>query len=157
MNFPRGLQLLVIVGLLVNAAAGGAVAQSDSGDADLYESLEDMVPLYNENADSVNLGPVSIAGTNNIYIDDGDSVVTYSLVINDQNRITALNDSPSEDAKRKITTDRATIEELTTASNPALAFRDAVANDDIVITGEDGQVIERVKWTVINAFKGFFI
>ena len=157
MNFPRGLQLLVIVGLLVSAAAGGAVAQSDSGDADLYESLEDMVPLYNENADSVNLGPVSIAGTNNIYIDDGDSVVTYSLVINDQNRITALNDSPSEDAKRKITTDRATIEELTTASNPALAFRDAVANDDIVITGEDGQVIERVKWTVINAFKGFFI
>ena len=157
MNFPRGLQLLVIVGLLVSAATGGTVAQSDSGDADLYESLEDMVPLYNENADSVNLGPVSISGTNNIYIDDGDSVVTYSLVINDQNRITALNDSPSEDAKRKITTDRATIEELTTASNPALAFRDAVANDDIVITGEDGQVIERVKWTVINAFKGFFI
>jgi len=157
MNFAQGLQLLVVVGLLVSAAAGGAVAQSDSSDADLYESLEDMVPLYNENADNVNLGPVSIAGTNNIYIDDGNSVVTYSLVINDQNRITALNDSPSEDAKRKITTDRATIEELTTASNPALAFRDAVANDDIVITGEDGQIVERVKWAVINAFKGFFI
>jgi len=157
MKFAQGLQLLVVVGLLVSAAAGGAVAQSDSSDADLYESLEDMVPLYNENADNVNLGPVSIAGTNNIYIDDGNSVVTYSLVINDQNRITALNDSPSEDAKRKITTDRATIEELTTASNPALAFRDAVANDDIVITGEDGQIVERVKWAVINAFKGFFI
>jgi len=157
MNFPRGLQLLVIVGLLVSAATGGTVAQSDGGDADLYESLEDMVPLYNENADSVNLGPVSIAGTNNIYIDDGDSVVTYSLVINDQNRITALNDSPSEDAKRKITTDRATIEDLATASNPAAAFRTAVANDDIVITGEDGQTVERVKWAVINAFKGFFI
>ena len=157
MKFAQGLQLLVVVGLLVSAAAGGAVAQSDSSDADLYESLEDMVPLYNENADNVNLGPVSIAGTNNIYIDDGNSVVTYSLVINDQNRITALNDSPSEDAKRKITTDRATIEELTTASNPALAFRDAVANDDIVITGEDGQIVERVKWAFINAFKGFFI
>ena len=157
MKFARSLQVLIVVGLLVSAVTGSAVAQSASGDAGLYESLEDMVPLYNENADSVNLGPVSIAGTNNIYIEDGDSVVTYSMVINDQNRITALNDSPSEDAKRKITTDRAMIEELTTASNPALAFRDGVANDDIVITGEDGQVVERVKWAVINAFKGFFI
>jgi len=157
MNATRIIQVLVVVGLLVGAATGGAVAQSASGDADLYESLEEMVPVYNENADSVDLGPVSIAGTNNIYIDDGDSVVTYSLVIDGQNRITALNDSPSEDAKRKITTDRATVEELTTASNPALAFRDAVANDDIVITGEDGQTVEKVKWAVINAFKGFFI
>ena len=157
MNATRIIQVLVVVGMLVGAATGGAVAQSASGDADLYESLEEMVPVYNENADSVDLGPVSIAGTNNIYIDDGDSVVTYSLVIDGQNRITALNDSPSEDAKRKITTDRATVEELTTASNPALAFRDAVANDDIVITGEDGQTVEKVKWAVINAFKGFFI
>jgi hypothetical protein len=157
MNATRIIQVLVVVGLLVGAATGGAVAQSASGDADLYESLEEMVPVYNENADGVDLGPVSIAGTNNIYIDDGDSVVTYSLVIDGQNRITALNDSPSEDAKRKITTDRATVEELTTASNPALAFRDAVANDDIVITGEDGQTVEKVKWAVINAFKGFFI
>ena len=157
MNATRIIQVLVVVGMLVGAATGGAVAQSASGDADLYESLEEMVPVYNENADSVDLGPVSIAGTNNIYIDDGDSVVTYSLVIDGQNRITALNDSPSEDAKRKITTDRATVEELTTASNPALAFRDAVANDDIVITGEDGQTVEKVKWAGINAFKGFFI
>ena len=157
MKFAQRLQVLVIVGLLVSAATGGVVAQSGSGDAELYESLEEMVPVYNENADSVNLGPVSVAGTSNIYIEDGDSVVTYSMVINDQNRITALNDSASEDAKRKITTDRATIEELTTASNPALTFRDAVANDDIVITGEDVQVVERVKWAVINAFKGFFI
>ncbi|TQQ81747.1 hypothetical protein [Halonotius roseus] len=157
MNLARSLQVLVVVGVLVSAATGGVVAQSDSGDADLYKSLENMVPIYNENADSVDLGPVSIAGTNNIYIEDGESVVTYSMVINDQNRITALNDSPSEAAKRKITTDRATIEELTSASNPALTFRNGVANDDIVITGEDGQILEGVKWAVLNALKGFFI
>ena len=149
--------VLVVVMLAIGAVTGGAVAQSSGEDADLYESLEEMVPTYNENADSVDLGPVSIAGTSNIYIEDGDSVVTYSLTMDGNNRITDLSDALSEDAKRKITTDRATIEDLATANNPAAAFRDAVANDDIVITGEDGQTVERIKWAVINAFKGFFI
>lgn len=150
------ISLVLIVVLLVSAAAGTAVAQSGD-DGALYESLEEMVPVYNENADSVDLGPVNLEGSSNIYIEDGESVVTYSLTMDDQNRITELTDSSSEDAKRKITTDRATIEALTAASNPATAFRDAVANDDIVITGEDGQTVERIKWAVINAFKGFFI
>ena len=149
--------VLVVVVLAIGAVTGGAVAQSSGDDADLYESLEEMVPAYNENADSVNLGPVSIAGTSNIYIEDGDSVVTYSMTIDDRNRITDLSESADDDAVRKITTDRETIERLTAADNPARAFRDAVANDDIVITGEDGQTVERIKWAVINAFKGFFL
>jgi len=149
--------VLVVVVLAIGAVTGGAVAQSSGDDADLYESLEEMVPAYNENADSVNLGPVSIAGTSNIYIEDGDSVVTYSMTIDDRNRITDLSESADDDAVRKITTDRETIERLTASDNPARAFRDAVANDDIVITGEDGQTVERIKWAVINAFKGFFL
>jgi len=157
MNYSRIPLIIAVAVLLVTAATGSAVAQSSGDDAGLYESLEDMVPVYNENADSVNLGPVSLAGTSNIYIQDGDSTITYSLTMDDQNRITDLSDSVDDDAKRKITTDRATIEELTTANNPAVAFRNAVANDDIVITGESGQTVERVKWAVINAFKGFFI
>ena len=157
MNYSRIPLVIAVAVLLVTAATGSAVAQSSGDDAGLYESLEDMVPVYNENADSVDLGPVSLAGTSNIYIEDGDSTITYSLTMDDQNRITDLSDSVDDDAKRKITTDRATIEELTTANNPAVAFRNAVANDDIVITGESGQTVERVKWAVINAFKGFFI
>lgn len=156
MKFTHISLVMAVLILLVSAAAGSAVAQSDD-DAGLYESLEEMVPVYNENADSVDLGPVSLAGTSNIYIEDGASVVTYSMTMDEDNEITALDASPNGDAKRKITTDRATIEELTAATNPAAAFRDAVANDDIVITGEDGQTIERAKWAVINVFKGFFI
>lgn len=148
--------ILTVAVLLVSALAGGAVAQSDDGD-DLYESLEEMVPAYNANADAVDLGPVNLAGTTNIYIEDGGSEVTYSVTMDDRNRITDLDDSRSEDAVRKITTDRATIEEIAAADNPAAAFRNAVANDDIVISGEDGQILEGVKWAVINVFKGFFI
>jgi len=157
MGHTRILVVLVVAAVAIGAVTGGAVAQSSGDDADLYESLEEMVPAYNENADSVNLGPVSIAGTSNIYIEDGDSVVTYSMTIDDRNRITDLSESADDDAVRKITTDRETIERLTASDNPARAFRDAVANDDIVITGEDGQTVERIKWAVINAFKGFFL
>lgn len=143
--------------LLVTASTGGAIAQSDSGDADLYQSLEEMVPVYNENAESVDLGPVNLAGTSNIYIQDGDSTTTYSVTMDRQNRITELQNSSSPDAKRKITTDRETLEEITSADNPAAAFRTAVANDEIVIAGEDGRTIEQIKWRAINIFKGFFL
>ena len=148
--------VLVVAVLLASALAGGAVAQSDDGD-DLYESLEQMVPAYNANAESVDLGPINLAGTTNIYIDDGGDDVTYSITMDDENRITALHDARSDDAVRKITTDRETLETIAAADNPAAAFRDAVANDDIVISGENGRIVEGIKWTVINLFKGFFL
>lgn len=153
----RVILVVMAAVLLVTASTGGAIAQSDSGDADLYQSLEEMVPVYNENAESVDLGPVNLAGTSNIYIQDGDSTTTYSVTMDRQNRITELQNSSSPDAKRKITTDRETLEEITSADNPAAAFRTAVANDEIVIAGEDGRTIEQIKWRAINIFKGFFL
>ena len=148
--------VLAVAVLLASALAGGAVAQSDDGD-DLYESLEEMVPAYNANAEAVDLGPINLAGTTNVYIDDGGADVTYSITMDDENRITALDDARSDDAVRKITTDRETLESIAAADNPAAAFRDAVANDDIVISGENGQIVEGIKWAVINLFKGFFL
>jgi hypothetical protein len=155
MKFTRVPFVLAVALLILVAATGGAVAQS-SGD-DLYESVEEMVPAYNDNADSINLGPINLAGTSNIYIADGDSTVTYAVTMDDRNRITGLSESRNDDAVRKITTDRETIQGIVGADNPARAFRDAVANDDIVISGENGQPIEQIKWAVINAFKGFFL
>ena len=141
--------------LLVSAATGGAVAQSD-GD-DLFGSLEEMVPTYNDNVENVDLGPVNLAGASNVSIQDGDSEIVYSLTMDEQNRITALDDAPNEDAVRRITTDRATLTGIVESDNPAAAFRDAVANDDIVITGESGHVLEQVKWAVVNALKGLLL
>ncbi|MFC5278336.1 hypothetical protein ACFPM1_06120 [Halorubrum rubrum] len=156
MRSIRVFLTVVAAVLLVSAATGGAVAQSD-GDEDLFESLEEMVPVYNENAENVDLGPVNLAGTSNVYIEDGDSETVYSITMDERNRITALDDEPDEDAVRRITADRATLVGITEADNPAAAFRDAVANDDIVITGESGHVIEQVKWAVVNALKGLLL
>ncbi|TKX86984.1 hypothetical protein EXE43_05430 [Halorubrum sp. SS5] len=155
MKLTRGPFVLAVALLALVAATGGAVAQS-SGD-DLYESLEEMVPTYNDNVDGINLGPINLAGTSNIYVEDGDSTVTYAVTMDDRNRITGLSESPSDDAVRKITTDRETIRGIVDADDPATAFRDAVANDDIAISGESGQPIEQLKWAVINAFKGSFL
>ncbi|ELZ48470.1 hypothetical protein C464_07215 [Halorubrum coriense DSM 10284] len=152
----RSFSVVFVAVLLVSALAGGAVAQSDGGD-DLFRSLEEMVPAYNENADAVDLGPINLAGTTNVYVRDGDAERAYSITMDEQNRITALDDGRSDDAVRKITTDRSTLDGIAAAENPAAAFRTAVANDDIAISGEGGRLLEGVKWAIINRLKGFFL
>ncbi|WP_435075543.1 hypothetical protein [Halorubrum sp. HHNYT27] len=153
----RQLSVLLIVSILLTSALSGGVAADTHDDEDLFESLEEMVPAYNENAENVDLGPINLAGTTNIYIEDGDSELTYAVTMDDRNRITSLDDSSSDDAVRKITTDRQTLEDIAASENPAAAFKDAVRDNDIVITGEDGEFVENLKWAVINAVKGFFL
>lgn len=162
MTLTRVSALFVACLLLVSPLAGGALAQSqedsaDDEEDDLFTSLESMVPVYNENADSVDLGPVNLAGTSNVYIEDNGSVRAYAVTMNADNEITNLSRGHSDDAVRKITTDRDTIERIASADDPAAAFRDAVAEDDIVIAGERGHPVESVKWAVVNVLKGLFL
>lgn len=157
MKVTRMIFTVTVALLLTTALTGTAVAQTETSSDSLYQDLENMVPTYNENIDDVDLGPVNLAGASNIYIQDGDSVVTYSVTMDSQNHITDLSDSPDENAVRKITTDRATLERIVAADNPAAAFRDALVDDDIVITGENGQILEGLKWMVINALKPYLL
>lgn len=150
------LSAILSLFLVTSVVAGGAVAQAESDD-EPFASLEEMVPTYNANIGNVSLGPVSLGGTSNIYIEDGATTHTYSVTMDKQNRITNLADTPDEDAVRRITTDAATLDTITSATNPAAAFRTAVTNDDIVITGEKGKPLEQLKWGVVNALKGFLL
>ena len=157
--------------MLVVSSSVGAVAAQETGDPDWADDLEttvnEMLPAYNERAGDINLGPISLAGTTNVYvhdadsdgdgIDDGGDTATFRITMDSQNRITAFERGTSDDAARKLTTDRATLERIATADNPAAAFRTAVANDDIVISGESGHFVESLKWTILNAFKGLFL
>lgn len=145
--------------LLVFSSVGGVAAQSDNPEwgQELFEEVEGMVGTYNDNIDSVDLGPVSLAGTTNIYVNDGSEQATYAVTMDADNHIENLQQGTDDAAKRKITTDRATLQNIANSPTPAAAFRNAVANDDIVITGENGQIIEQVKWTVLNVLKGFLL
>ena len=146
----------VVAALLASAPAGGAAAQTDDGD-DPYGPFEEAVPACNANADAVDPGPINPAGTTTASVQDGDAEAVYSLTVDGQNRIIALEDGRSGDAVRQRTTDRATPVGIAAADNPAAAFRDAAANGDIVVGGEDGRVIEGVNWGAINRFKQRFV
>lgn len=162
--------LAVVVTLLVSSV-GSVAAQSANPDwaAELETTVDEMIPAYNERAGDVNLGPFSLSGTTNVYVYDDDSdgdgvddgtedrTATFHITMDGDNRITAFETGTSDDAARKLTTDRATLERIANADNPAAAFRSAVANDDIVISGESGHFVEGLKWTVVNLFKGLLL
>lgn len=142
--------------LLVFSSVGGVAAQSDNPEwgQELFEEVEGMQDKYNANADEVNL-PVSIAGTMNVYVNDGDEQATYSFTMNADNEITSMQQGLDSDAPRKITTDRAVLQRIADSDNPAAAFRNAVMNDEIVISGEEGQTLEQIKWAVVNFLKDY--
>ena len=150
---------VAVVAMLLLSSVGSVAAQSSQPDwaGDLETAVDEMIPAYNERAGDVDLGPFSLAGTTNVYVHDGNVTATYHITMDGDNRITAFEAGTSDDAARKLTTDRATLERIANASNPAGAFRTAIAEDDIVITGESGHVVEGLKWTVVNALKGLFL
>jgi hypothetical protein len=151
------LVLLVLVGGVGSVTAQNGSQTNPEWGVDLFESMESMVDDYNAHADSVDLGPVSLAGATNVYVTDGDEQATYTIYMDSDHRITDLQQGTDPDAARKMTTSRATIDRIASADNPAAAFRSAVESDDIVINGESGEVVEQIKWTVINVLKGFFL
>lgn len=171
LSVVRFATLAVVCTLLVSSV-GSVAAQSDDPDwaAELETTVDEMIPAYNERAGDVDLGPFSLAGTTNVYVYDDDSdgdgvpdgteddgLATFHITMDGDNKITAFERGTSDDAARKLTTDRATLERIAAADNPAAAFRSAVGNDDIVISGESGHFVEGLKWTVVNLFKGLFL
>ena len=157
----RILAVLVAASLLLATSAPVAVAQSDDQwQTDLYSELSASVDVFNANVDNISLG---FAGDQladkrvNLYVNDGDDRMVASFYMDGDNHITDLREEAHPDAQLKMTTDRATVETIVNSNTPAADFRSAVADDRIVISGEDDQFVERVKWGVINLLKGFLL
>ena len=153
------LAALAVAFVVLVGATGGVAAQNENpawGD-ELFEKVESMVDAYNQNADGVDLGPVSLEGATNVYVHHGDETATYTIYMDGDNRITDVKQGTDADAKRKMTMSKATLDAVATADDPAGAFVTAVETDAIVIEGESGEVVEQIKWTVINFAKGFLL
>ncbi|SEO27689.1 hypothetical protein SAMN04487948_101479 [Halogranum amylolyticum] len=138
------LAALVLSALLLVGSIGGVAAQDASADDSdpewedtLFTELSSMVDDYNAHAGDVDLGPISLGGATNVYVIDGDERASYTLTMDRNHRITDVQQG--------------------TDSDPAAAFRSAVANGDVVVAGESGQFVEQVKWTVVNVLKGFLL
>lgn len=153
------LAVLSLAFVVLFGSVGGVAAQSENPEwgQELFTQVESMVDDYNANVDSIDLGPINLAGATNIYVNDGSEQATYTVYMDSDNRIVDVKQGTDEDAKRKITTDRATLQRIASADDPAAEFRTAVENDDIVISGEDDEFVEQLKWAVINFLKGFLL
>jgi hypothetical protein len=156
----RTLTVLVAV-LLVVSVASPVVAQSDDQwKSDLFAQFESHADLFNDNIDNVSLG---VAGDQladhrvNLYVADGDDELVMSFYMDSNNHITDLRMEAHPDASLKMETDRGTVESILASQTPASDFRDAVADDRIVISGERGHLVEQVKWIVVNLVKSFLL
>jgi hypothetical protein len=147
----------VLLAFLV-VTSGVVVAQSDTASdqpawADAaFAEYEGMVAVYNESITAVDLGVAGeqLSGERvNFVVTDGDGeTATFSFRMDDQLRMTELQQGARSDATLKMSTDRTTLNEVVTADNPAVAFRNAVAGGDITFDGLG--TTNAVKWVVIN-------
>ncbi|KAB1198567.1 MULTISPECIES: hypothetical protein [Haloferax] len=152
----RFISLFFVVALVV-ASAGPALAQSDPSSEEMKALLEEGLALYNENADQfdVSFAEDLLAGkTVNVYIEDGDQTHVYSAVIEDDMQISNVATGPNSEASTRITTDRETLETIASSSDPLGEVEQAVRDDRIRVSGEEGNLIEQAIWTVANLFKG---
>lgn len=156
---------LVAASLLVTAGAVGPVAaQSDpvrpAWSGEVFDTLQTGFALYNDNSDSLDLGPLAGQLENkrvNLYVRDGDETAVYSFRMTGAGKVVDLREASHPDASLRMETERATIERVATADNPARALADAIANDEVTIRGERGHVVAQVTWTVLNVLKGFLL
>lgn len=155
--------VVAVASLLVLAGAAGPVAAQSDGPAwadDVYAQLQTGFDLYNENSDSLDLGPLSGQLENkrvNLYVSDGAETAVYSFRMTGDGTVRDLDDAAHPDASLRMETSRSTITGIATADNPATALADAIVADDVVIRGERGHVVAQVTWGVLNVLKGLFL
>lgn len=140
----------------------------------LFEGLQGMAATYNEDVGEAQeeMSPATrqvfnrLKGkTVNAYFAGTD--VTFSFRMTQSGHITDLRPRPRDDAALAMHLTRDTAESLVAADQPVDAFVSAVRNgrfvgdvedrtaQGVVITGEQGHVVEQATWTVVNAAKGF--
>ena len=165
-GFTGALVALLTLSLLV-AGSGGAVAQSDDPSAsELFQRFSEMSDAFNEQITGVDLGPAGdrLAGqTANVYIETPDGEEGFSFAMDDQNRITNLQQTTVDDADLVVRTDAATVESIATSDTPAQAFRDAYRNGDITIktnygvveAASSGRIVDWAFWSAADVFRGF--
>jgi hypothetical protein len=147
--------------LLVFSSVGGVAAQTSNSEwsQQIVDDTISAMDTYNANIDNVDLGPVSLTGYSNVYITDTSTgeVAEFHIEMDERNHLIGAYWETNTEATRKITTDRETYNTVINADNPAAAFRNAIADDKIVISGDNGNIVEGVKWRIINLLKGFVL
>jgi hypothetical protein len=127
--------------MLVSSAVAPAAAQSQPAWADsMYGDFSEMVPKYNENAGSLELGLANGLLEDQrvtIRVDSGSGTAYYWFDTDANKRITDHGQGEHPDgATLVIRTSRNTLSEIATADNPVASFRDAVRDNRVTFSGK---------------------
>lgn len=149
----------ILLSLAVVAAAGAVAtpvaAQGDQPDwaVDMFDRMGPMVETYNENVDADDFGFVAGQLQNqkvNLVVDDpaNGTEASVSFRMDGDLRMQELELGTRDDATIRMSTDKATMDSIITSDSPVAAFREAVLDDEITISGIG--TLNSVKWTVVN-------
>jgi hypothetical protein len=159
-RFTRLLLVVAVIFASTAFAVAPVVAQNESPDwgQDLYDEMGPMVDRYNENVDA---GDAGLAGdqlkgeTVNLVVADANGTdASYSFEIDDQLRISDLDDATRDDATLRMSTDRGTMDSIVDAEDPSTRFQNAITSSDITIDGLGN--INAIKWAIINLLVSIF-
>jgi hypothetical protein len=136
----RSLSVLLAFSLVVSLAAPAA-AQSNPPWADsMYDDFSEMIPKYNENADSLDLGLGNGLLENQrvtVRVREGSATAFYWFTTDGTKRITQTGEGKHPGgATLLVKTSRSTLTSVASADNPPAAFRDGVRNNDIKFSGK---------------------
>jgi hypothetical protein len=136
----RTLTLLLVISLVVSLAAP-ATAQSNPPWAEsMYDDFSDMVPKYNENADSLDLGLGNGLLENQrvtVRVTEGSATAFYWFTTDGGKRIVETGEGKHpEGATLVVKTSRQTLTSVASAENPVAAFREGVRDNEITFSGK---------------------
>ena len=153
--------LAVVIALVLAAAVPAAAAQSGqpAWADEMYADFDAMLPEYNEKISSGSSGSLEIAKSyiggervNFVVTDSDGQTATFSFHMDEDLRLTEFEQGPRDDATLRMSTDRATVEEIMQSSSPDSAFYNAVLGGEIEMDGLG--VISAIKTIGISILLG---
>ena len=136
----RAVVLLLALSLVVSLPAPAA-AQSNPPWADsMYDDFSEMIPKYNENADSLELGLGNSLLENQrvtVRVTEGSATAFYWFTTDGDKRIIQSGEGKHPDGRTLVVkTSRRTLTSVATADNPVATFRDGVRTNKIKFSGK---------------------
>lgn len=125
--------------------------RASNGTVEVYADIETMTERYNAEVESRSSDRVQrqLHGeVVNMQVASGDATVTVSFRIDEDGRITGLTAGSRRDATLRMQTDAGTVRRLARADEPVGAFRRAVADDDVRLTGIGP--VNWIEWAVVD-------
>jgi len=142
MTLPTKRVFAVLLSLaLVTSLAAPVTAQSQPawGDA-MYDDFSEMVPKYNENAGTLELGIGNSLLENQrvtVRVSEGSETAYYWFDTDANKQITDHGQGQHPDgATLVIKTSRSTLSAIASADNPVAEFRDAVKDNRVTFSGK---------------------